>query len=176
MYSCTYNPFFSLSSANRAFRKMKVQVESCPSFCRSLLNINGIQSTHEWLATHIHKWCRKIVKKKEGKVVPVLTEAPCHEDVCGNGSMAPRFLTSAIDGGEWPSSCPGRFTPGERAPRYPLDRSWVGPRDGLGAGVQKNLLAPPEIESRPSSPQPADIPTELSWLNRSRKKRNRKCE
>jgi hypothetical protein len=26
------------------------------------------------------------------------------------------FLTSVLVGGEWSASCPGRFTPGERAP------------------------------------------------------------
>jgi len=32
------------------------------------------------------------------------------------------FLTSSPEGGEWSDSCSGRFTPGERAPWYPLDR------------------------------------------------------
>jgi hypothetical protein len=30
--------------------------------------------------------------------------------------IAPPFLASALDGGEWLVSCPGRFTPDERAP------------------------------------------------------------
>jgi hypothetical protein len=30
--------------------------------------------------------------------------------------MDPLFLTSALVGGEWSTSRPGRFTPGERAP------------------------------------------------------------
>jgi hypothetical protein len=29
--------------------------------------------------------------------------------------MAPPFLTSTLDGGEWSASRPGRFTAGERA-------------------------------------------------------------
>jgi hypothetical protein len=41
------------------------------------------------------------------------------------------FLTSALVGGEWSASRPGRFTPGERA----LGTHWiggcVGPRAGL---------------------------------------------
>jgi hypothetical protein len=31
-------------------------------------------------------------------------------------------LTSALDGGEWSASCPGRFTPKEIAP----DTYWIG--------------------------------------------------
>jgi hypothetical protein len=34
----------------------------------------------------------------------------------GSGGVAPPFLTSALGGGEWSASCPGHFTPGERAP------------------------------------------------------------
>jgi hypothetical protein len=32
------------------------------------------------------------------------------------------FLISALDGGEWSASHPGRFTPGERAP----GTHWIG--------------------------------------------------
>jgi hypothetical protein len=41
------------------------------------------------------------------------------------------FLTSALLGGEWSASRPGRFAPGERSP----DTNWIGglvcPRTGL---------------------------------------------
>jgi len=33
-----------------------------------------------------------------------------------------------LHGGEWSASCPSRLTPGERAPRYPLDRRMGGPQ------------------------------------------------
>jgi hypothetical protein len=36
------------------------------------------------------------------------------------------FWTLAVEGGEWSGSSPGRFTPRERAPRYPLDRRLGG--------------------------------------------------
>jgi hypothetical protein len=49
--------------------------------------------------------------------------------------------TSALDGGEWSASSPGRFTPKERAPRYPLDRRLGGPQSRYGrGGEEKNLL------------------------------------
>jgi hypothetical protein len=41
------------------------------------------------------------------------------------------FLTSTLVGGEWSASCPGRFTPEERAPGTHWIGGWVGPRAGL---------------------------------------------
>jgi hypothetical protein len=41
------------------------------------------------------------------------------------------FLTSELVGGEWSASRPGRFTPGERAPRTHLIGGWMDPRAGL---------------------------------------------
>jgi hypothetical protein len=40
------------------------------------------------------------------------------------------FLTSALGGGEWSASRPGRFTPGERALRTHWI-GWLGSRAGL---------------------------------------------
>jgi hypothetical protein len=42
-------------------------------------------------------------------------------------------VTSAIDGGEWPASHPGRFTFRERAPGKRWIGGWVGPRAVLDA-------------------------------------------
>jgi len=36
------------------------------------------------------------------------------------------FLTSALDGYEWSTSCPSHLTPGERAPGYTLDKRLGG--------------------------------------------------
>jgi hypothetical protein len=41
------------------------------------------------------------------------------------------FLISALVGGEWSASRPGRFTPGERAPGTHWIGRWLGPTDGL---------------------------------------------
>ena len=51
------------------------------------------------------------------------------------------FLTSALDGGEWPTSRPSRFTPGKQ-PRYPLNtRLWMRPQSRSGRlGEQKTLV------------------------------------
>jgi hypothetical protein len=42
-------------------------------------------------------------------------------------------LTSALEGGEWSASHPGRFTPGEKAPGIHWIGGWVGHRVGLDA-------------------------------------------
>jgi hypothetical protein len=44
-----------------------------------------------------------------------------------DGGISPPLLTSALDGGGWSASYPGRFTPGERAPGTHLI-GWMGPR------------------------------------------------
>jgi hypothetical protein len=41
------------------------------------------------------------------------------------------FLTSALVGGKWSASRPGRFTPGERVP----GTRWIGGRVGSRAGL-----------------------------------------
>jgi hypothetical protein len=52
----------------------------------------------------------------KGKFVSVLNLAPRHEDVFVEWKYSSTHsLTSALDGNEWSASCPGRFTPKERA-------------------------------------------------------------
>jgi hypothetical protein len=46
-------------------------------------------------------------------------------------------LTSALDGGRWPTPGPGRFTP-EKETRYPLYRRLIGPKGQFGR-AQKRL-------------------------------------
>jgi hypothetical protein len=46
----------------------------------------------------------------------------------GSGSIAPTFLTLALDGGEWLASQSDCFTPEERAPGTHCIGGWVGPR------------------------------------------------
>jgi hypothetical protein len=42
------------------------------------------------------------------------------------------FLTSALDGGEWSASRPGRALPWGKDPRYPLYRRLGGPQSRSG--------------------------------------------
>jgi hypothetical protein len=58
------------------------------------------------------------------------------------------FLTSALAGGQWSASRPGRFTPGERA----HGRHWIGwvdPRAGLDDVEERKFLILPGLELRP---------------------------
>jgi hypothetical protein len=59
----------------------------------------------------------------------------------GSGDIALLILlTSALDGGKWSSSRPGRFTPG-KAPGTHSVRGWVGPRAFLDAAVKRKILS-----------------------------------
>jgi hypothetical protein len=52
--------------------------------------------------------------------------APRHEGVLGEWMYSSTHsLTSALDGGEWSASRPGRFTPRERAPGTHWIEGWV---------------------------------------------------
>jgi hypothetical protein len=57
------------------------------------------------------------------------------------------FLTSALAGGEWSTSRPGRFTPGERAPCTHWIGGWVGPRADLDDVEKRKFLTPPGLEN-----------------------------
>jgi hypothetical protein len=53
------------------------------------------------------------------------------------------FSTSALDGGQWPVSRPGRaFTRGERIPGTHCTGGWVGLRAGLDSEVRGKILCP----------------------------------
>jgi hypothetical protein len=74
----------------------------------------------------------------KGKVVPVLffNWAPRHEGVLGEWRYSfMHSLTSALDGGEWSTSRPGRFIPRERVPGTHWIGGWVGLSAGLVAGM-----------------------------------------
>jgi hypothetical protein len=61
------------------------------------------------------------------------------------------FLTSALDGGEWSASRPGRFTPKEKAAGTHRIGGWVGPRAVLDAMVKRKIPSP-RRESNPRTP------------------------
>jgi hypothetical protein len=59
------------------------------------------------------------------------------------------FLTSALAGGEWSASRPGRFTPGGRAPCTHWIGGWVDPRAGLEDIEKRQFLTLPGLELQP---------------------------
>jgi hypothetical protein len=74
-------------------------------------------------------------------------------------------LTSAVYGGEWSASYPGRLTSRERAPGIHCIGGRVGPRPGLDT-VSKIKIPSPRRESNPHHPlvQPVAILTVLPRL------------
>jgi hypothetical protein len=58
-------------------------------------------------------------------------------------------LTSALVGGEWSVSRPGRFTPAERAPDTHWIGSWMEPRASLDDVKKRRFLTLPGLELRP---------------------------
>jgi hypothetical protein len=69
----------------------------------------------------------------------------------GSGGIAPCILTSAIAGGEWSASRPGRFTPTERTPGTHWIGGWVGPRAVLDTVVKRKIPSPHQ-ELNPRTP------------------------
>jgi hypothetical protein len=97
--------------------------------------------------TIIYPFC-----KGKGKVVPVLNEAPRHEGVLGEWRYSiTHSLTSALDGGEWSATRPGRFTPRERASGTHWTGGWVGLRAVLDS-VVKGKIPSFRRQSNPRTP------------------------
>jgi hypothetical protein len=61
-------------------------------------------------------------KEDKGRIKSSLCLTKHHDmkAYCGMKAQLHAFLTSALEGGEWSASRPGRFSPGKE-PTYPLD-------------------------------------------------------
>jgi hypothetical protein len=59
------------------------------------------------------------------------------------------LMTSALAGGDWSISRPGRFTPVERASGTHWIGGWVGPRASLEDVKNRKFLTLPGLEHRP---------------------------
>jgi hypothetical protein len=82
-----------------------------------------------------------------------ITEHHAIKAYWGSAGIAPRILTSVLDGVEWSASRPGRFIPRERAPSTHWIGGWVGPRAGLDAVVKIRIPSPCQ-DSNPRSYSP----------------------
>jgi hypothetical protein len=94
----------------------------------------------------------------KSKVAPVLQLSTTSWRRIGEWRYsATHYLTSALDGGHWSASRPGRFTPRERAPGTHWIGGSVGPRAVLDAVVNRKIPSP-HRESNPRTPtvQPVD--------------------
>jgi hypothetical protein len=79
-----------------------------------------------------------LAPKGKGEVVPVHYALRTY---WGSRGIAPPFLTSALDGGEWLASCLGRFIPGNH-----WIGGWVDPRSGLDVVEKRKSLPLPGTE------------------------------
>jgi hypothetical protein len=74
-----------------------------------------------------------------------------HEGILGEWRYSSNHsLTSALDGGEWSASRPGRFIPKERVPGIHRIACWASPRAVLDAVKRK--IPSPRRESNPRTP------------------------
>jgi hypothetical protein len=109
-----------------------VSTKSSVAFFQSLLENSGLFFT----TCHERFFCRsfQFTVHNHGIIVhirPKKKAVPLH--ALGERRYSYySFTTSALDGGEWSASRPGRaFTPGERTPGTHCTEGWVGPRAGL---------------------------------------------
>jgi hypothetical protein len=104
----------------------------CPSICyllsKHFVKAKGI--------VHIRSadWHEILCGLKTFCVVLMLDSwSSCHEGVWESGCLAPPFLASAVDGGEWSASRPSHFTPGKNAPGTHWLGGWRGSSAYLNA-------------------------------------------
>jgi hypothetical protein len=74
-----------------------------------------------------------IINKKNNMYLCLINQALRHEGIRKSVGIAPLFLTSAIDGGEWSDLRFGRFATGKRTPGTHWIGDWVGPTVDLDA-------------------------------------------
>jgi hypothetical protein len=67
----------------------------------------------------------------------------------GEWSYRSSILDLVLDGGEWPASRPGRFTPWERAPGTHCIGGWVGLRTSLDDVDKRNISPLPGLDLLP---------------------------
>jgi hypothetical protein len=83
----------------------------------------------------------------------LINEAPRHEDIWGSVGIAPPFLISALDGGQWSDSHPGLLIPHGKNPLNQLDRRLGGPQNQPGrCGEEQSLLSPADNRTPVAQP------------------------
>jgi hypothetical protein len=84
----------------------------------------------------------------------------------GVGAELHKFLNSALDGGEWSASRPGRFIHGGRAPDIYRIGGSVDTRAGLDLVAKRQKYLPlPKIELRSSIPEIIHYTSRASLAN-----------
>jgi hypothetical protein len=148
-YRCHEEPqlFYLTFSIWRIFNKMQEKVTCAFAHC-----VGNVGHICQHCICICNKWTSSFIKVK-GEVVRVLflTEHHAMKVYWGVEYSSTHSLTSALDGGEWSASLPGRFTPKEIAPNTHWIGGWVGPRAVLDAMVKRKIPSPRQ-ESNPWTP------------------------
>jgi hypothetical protein len=125
-----------------------------------LTGIGSLYTMHYSLYMNLRTLINFLLKEKGnrspsykiGKLSLCFKLEPRHEGVLGEWRYSSTHsLTSALNGGEWSASRPGRFTPRETAPGAHWIGGFVGPRAVLDAMV-KGKIPSPRRELSPRTP------------------------
>jgi hypothetical protein len=139
------------SPSQHALTVCELQVQTAHMYVgiNCTLHVNFITNWENTrLCSGLRQQCFNLdVQSIKGKFVPVLNEAPRHEDVLGSGGIAPHIFDLGTTW-RWVVS----FTPRPlylqgKIPWYPLDRRLGGTQSRSGHGdEEKNSQPPPGIE------------------------------
>jgi hypothetical protein len=98
---------------------------------------------------HAYTTLQRYMGRFAVKLSLCFNRAPRHEVVLEEWRYgSTHSLTSALDGGEWSASRPGRFTPREGAP----GTHWIGDCVGPRAVLVRRKIPSPRRESKPRTP------------------------
>jgi hypothetical protein len=110
------------------------------------------------LPTVCMAWC--LIPSLKVKLPLCLTKHNVMEVYRGVEVLLNAFLTSALDGGEWSASLPGRFISRGRSTGTHWIGGWVGPRAGLDVMLEETFPAP-AVTRTPD--HPARSPVLCHW-------------
>jgi hypothetical protein len=129
---------------------MELNVIVACNYLKSSLKVAQWYSTvlrAGWSGVRVPAWAKINIK-----LSLCFNRAPRPEGVLGEWRYSSTHsLTSALDGGEWSASRPGRLTPRERAPVTHWIGGWVGPRSVLDVVVKRKIPSP-RRQSNPRTP------------------------
>jgi hypothetical protein len=139
-------------------------MDVCPLFPVSAANETCWNSfinlcfTTEWqMFTYFQKVSNLAIGNKHKTQTYSITST-CNKVNVRNGAVSYSFLTSALDGGEWSDSRPGRFTPRERATGTHWKGGWVGPSAVVDAIVKRKIPSPLRKSNSKNPDRPACSP------------------